>query len=83
MGRERCRWWVGASYILAGIPGVQNKFSPTVVSWKFVCCPVVWRKVKTVIGFRSNPEETAPSSVLHQAGTAAAQGSQSGALQRY
>lgn len=37
----------------------------TIVGLKFVHCPVVWRKVKTVVWFSSNPEEAAASSVLH------------------
>lgn len=83
MRREGCRWWVGANYTLAAIPGVHNKFLHMVISWKFVPCPVVWRKVKTVIWFRSNPEEAALSNILHRPGEVAAQGSHTGTLQQY
>lgn len=49
-----------------GSSGVLNIFLQ--VSWKFVHCAVVWRKIKTGIWFRSNLEEADFYSVLKDPG---------------
>lgn len=68
MGGEEEVQGVGGSKLQpqAGSSGALNNFLQ--VSWKFVHCAVVWRKVKTGIWFRSDPEETDFYSVLGDSG---------------